>query len=291
MLIGRTGRAHEQDVAPGSTARQTTRFWGNFRWALAYAVAVLWDHQGRIGNGLNFDQGQSRLDRRCWGRGFRWSCSLPFTLATASGLFPAAFLASVGGSISLSGMPRPPVLRRFPTSRTAITSLGPRWQEPVFAAFKEAPATARVPTTKGVRLTRHQRAGTLDTAHGRFVPERSGGGKVVLPAATLRLRHGRRSSRRRRQTHARLLAALHTCEGMEGHRVEANAAIDESRNGSTGSAIMAQLLAAANNSAAKMSHEQFLTWLQDRHEARGYVPRTREEVDASLRAERESWDD
>jgi hypothetical protein len=41
----------------------------------------------------------------------------------------------------------------------------------------------------------------------------------------------------------------------------------------------------------KMSHEEFLTWLRARHEARGHVPRTREEGDAALRAERESWDD
>jgi hypothetical protein len=43
--------------------------------------------------------------------------------------------------------------------------------------------------------------------------------------------------------------------------------------------------------ARKMSHEEFLAWLRERQEARGHVPRTREEVDASLRAERESWDD
>ena len=43
--------------------------------------------------------------------------------------------------------------------------------------------------------------------------------------------------------------------------------------------------------ARKMSHEEFLVWLQQRQDARGHVPRTREEVDADLRAERESWDD
>ena len=41
----------------------------------------------------------------------------------------------------------------------------------------------------------------------------------------------------------------------------------------------------------KMSHEEFLAWLQQRQDARGHVPRTWEEVDADLRAERESWDD
>ena len=43
--------------------------------------------------------------------------------------------------------------------------------------------------------------------------------------------------------------------------------------------------------APKMSHEEFLAWLRERHEARGALPRNREEVNASLRAERESWDD
>jgi hypothetical protein len=43
--------------------------------------------------------------------------------------------------------------------------------------------------------------------------------------------------------------------------------------------------------ARKMTHDEFLAWLQERQEARGHVPPTREDVDASLRAERESWDD
>ncbi len=167
MLIGRTGRGQEEDVAPGSAARQTAKFWEDFVWALAYAVAVLGAHQGRIGNGLGFDRGRSWLDGRCWRRRFRWSCSLPFTLATASGLFSAAFLASLGGSISLTGMPRPPVLGGFSTSGAAIASLWPRRHEPAFTIFKQAPATARVPTTTPAWLTRRQRAGTLKWAHGR----------------------------------------------------------------------------------------------------------------------------
>lgn len=43
--------------------------------------------------------------------------------------------------------------------------------------------------------------------------------------------------------------------------------------------------------ARKMSHEEFLTWLQERQAARGHVPRTRDAVDAAWQAERESWDD
>jgi hypothetical protein len=42
--------------------------------------------------------------------------------------------------------------------------------------------------------------------------------------------------------------------------------------------------------ARKMSHEEFLAWLRERQEARGHVPRSRDEVDAALKAERESWD-
>ena len=97
----------------------------------------------------------------------------------ASGLFSAACLALDAGSIALTGMPRPPALRSFLTSRRAITSLGPSWQKPAFAVFKQAPATARVPTTKAAWLTRHQRAGTLSRAHGRtcsrVVTRREGG--------------------------------------------------------------------------------------------------------------------
>jgi hypothetical protein len=85
----------------------------------------------------------------------------------ASGLFSAAFLALGGGSISLTGMPGPPAIRGFSTSRAAIASLGPGRQEPAFAIFKQAPATARVPTAKTGWLTWRQRAGTLKWAHGR----------------------------------------------------------------------------------------------------------------------------
>jgi len=169
MLIGRTGRGQEENVAPGPTARQTAEFRENFGWALAYAMSVGGSHWCRIGRecGLDFDHREGLLDgRRLW-RGLGKSCWLPLALATALGLFSAAFLAVDGGSISLTGMPGPPVLRSFSTSRAAITSLGPGRQEPAFAVFKEAPATARVPTTKVVRLTRHEREGTLNTAHGR----------------------------------------------------------------------------------------------------------------------------
>jgi hypothetical protein len=166
-LIRRTGRGQEQDVAPRPAARQTARFVVHFGWALAYAVTVGGNNWCRIGCecGLDFDHRQGRLDGRCLGRGLGKSCSPP--LAMALGLLSSAFLALDGGSISLTGMPGPPVCRSFLTSRAAITSLGPRCQEPAFAVFKEAPATARVPTAKAAWLTQRQRAGTLNRAHGR----------------------------------------------------------------------------------------------------------------------------
>jgi hypothetical protein len=52
-----------------------------------------------------------------------------------------------------------------------------------------------------------------------------------------------------------------------------------------------RVIVQAAGAPQKLSHEELLTWLRCRHEARGALPRTREEVDASLRAERESWDD
>jgi hypothetical protein len=167
MLIGRAGRGQEQDVAARSAARQAARFWENLGWALAYVLGACGDNRYRIGNGLDFDRRQGRFDGRRFERWLSESDSLPSTLAMASGLFSATFLALDGSSVGLTGMPGPPALGGFLTSRAAITSLRPRWQEPAFAVFKEAPATARVPTAKVVPLTRHQRAGTLNTAHGR----------------------------------------------------------------------------------------------------------------------------
>jgi hypothetical protein len=124
-----------------------------------------------------------------------------------------------GGSISLTGMPGPPAIRGSSACRAAIASLGPRRQEPAFAIFKKAPTAARVPTEKTGWLTWRQRAGTLKWAHGRTAPERSGGGKVVLLAATLRRRLGRRLSRIWPSTHASLLATPRRWEGMQWHGV------------------------------------------------------------------------
>jgi hypothetical protein len=39
------------------------------------------------------------------------------------------------------------------------------------------------------------------------------------------------------------------------------------------------------------SHKEVITEIRQRQKARGYVPPTREEVDAYIQAERDSWDD
>ena len=40
----------------------------------------------------------------------------------------------------------------------------------------------------------------------------------------------------------------------------------------------------------KLPYTEFMAWLRKRQEERGHVPPTREEVDAYLNAERDSWD-
>src|SRR5207248_317197 len=68
----------------------------------------------------------------------------------------------------------------------------------------------------------------------------------TLPAVTLRRREGGPSSATEWRAHVSLLAVPHPCqEGRQGEE-RAKAAIDRSRTGSTGSARMAQCLAAAD---------------------------------------------
>ena len=162
-----------------------------FRLVLAYAVAIGGNNRWRIGwgCGLNFDHRRGRLDERCLRRGFRKSYSLPLTLATALGLFSSTFLALARGSIRLTGMPGPPASRSFLTARAAVTSLGPRWQEPAFAAFQKAPAAARVPTARAAWLTRRQRGDTQIGPREGLLPSGQAAGSWLLLAATFRRRH------------------------------------------------------------------------------------------------------
>ena len=43
--------------------------------------------------------------------------------------------------------------------------------------------------------------------------------------------------------------------------------------------------------APRQSHEEVITRIRARQKARGHVPPTREEIDAYLQAERDSWGD
>jgi len=169
MLIGRTGRGQEQDVAARSAARQAATLWENFGWALAYARAVGGDIRRRIqpGGCVGLDHRGGRLAGRCLGRWLGQRGLLPRTLATTSGLLSASFLALDGGPVALPGMPVTPVRRSFLASRAAVTSLGPRRQEPAFTTFEQTATAARVPAAKAAWLTRCQRAGKLNRAHGR----------------------------------------------------------------------------------------------------------------------------
>ena len=164
----------------------------------------------------------------------------------ASGLFSAAFHALSGGSISLTGTPGPPTLGGFSTSRAAITSLWPRWHEPAFAIFKQAPATARMPTATVASLTRRQRGHTQVGPREGKLPSGQAAGRWYFPPPLCAddmdaARPG--SGVRHMPAYSQRFTRARGCRGMQ---LKANAAIDGSRNGSTGSAIMVQFLAAAN---------------------------------------------
>jgi len=84
-------------------------------------------------------------------------------------------------------MPGPPVSRSFSTSRAAVTSLGPK-----AAGTSVRSLSGRTGSSKGAngesRLVDPTplHGDTQNRPTGGLAPERSGGGKVVLPAATLR---------------------------------------------------------------------------------------------------------
>ena len=88
---------------------------------------------------------------------------------------------------------------------------------------------------------------TENGPRGGLAPERSGSGKVTLPVAPLRQQLQRRQSATGRHATPRLLARTHACQrGRDRMEEGAKAAIDRSRNGSTGSAKVAHFLTAAD---------------------------------------------
>ena len=58
----------------------------------------------------------------------------------------------------------------------------------------------------------------------------------------------------------------------------------------TGGAVRVVVEVPELAAAPKQTLQEYLAALQVRQAARGHVPRSREEIDADLRAERESWE-
>jgi hypothetical protein len=148
-------------------ARQTGDFFGNFAWALTHGWGG--DIRGRI-------SGQRRLGFDGWwcrvavSRGvvpLGERRSLAVTLTRASGLV-ASVLSAVGGcSIVLPGHPAAPASRGILASRATIAGLGLARQEPAFTPLEQASPAAGMPSAPRRWLTRQQRPGKLETAHGR----------------------------------------------------------------------------------------------------------------------------
>ncbi len=225
MLVWGARRGEERGVAARTVAGQSRGFFGNSGWALALA------------------------GRRCRHRIGTGPSLLP-AAAVASGLVTAALLAVGGGPVALRGVPAAPAACGVPAGGAAVPCLGPPGQEPALTAFEQAPATARVPTTRtghqGGRLTRGRGGWRLHLAHGRdcsrAVGRRGGDAprrRLVAPTRT------ELSSAVERHAQGNVLGP-----GRKGHvetgEKRAKTAISESRRGSTGSARMAHFLAARN---------------------------------------------
>lgn len=52
-----------------------------------------------------------------------------------------------------------------------------------------------------------------------------------------------------------------------------------------------RVIVEVDESTPRMTHEEFLAWLQQRQNVRGHVPLSPDAVAAYLKAERESWGD
>src|SRR5271166_5176439 len=146
-------------------------------------------------------------------------------------------------------MPDSPALCGNLASCAAITSLGPRGQKPAFTTFEQAPAATGVPTAGAGWLTGQQRVGKLETAHGRYcsraVRRREGGTSrrhlALNDSASCRAQPSDTNQ-------SDYLPCITLARDGRIGGARDIVAIDQSRNGSGGSAKMAQFLAAANTS-------------------------------------------
>ena len=247
LLIGGAWCGEEEDVTAGPVARQAGDFFGDFGWALTHGGGG--DVRGWLAGQrwLGVDGGRRRVAGggvvRVGERG-----SLAAALARASGLVAAMVLAVWGRPIALPGHPAAPASRGGLAGRATVTSLGPARQEPTFTPLEQAATAAGVPSARRGWLTRHQCLGKLETAHGRSrsraVRRREGdtSRRPFAPTAWTAV-VGNRTARTLQITCTD--SCLPSQEGWAG-RKGAKAAIDRSRNGSTGSAKVAHFLTAAD---------------------------------------------
>jgi hypothetical protein len=220
---------------------------GDFIWALAHAGVG--DDGSRIDGGGRryFDGGRCRLARGPGMIGLREGGALTGPAAITSGLVASSSSAMAGGAVSPRGQPAAPAASGGLTGGATVAGLGPARQEPALTSLEQAAAAAGMPATGSGRLTRDQGVGRLGTAHGRRcsrVVRRRGGDTSRRPpaptAATTAVDTGATG------TH-QTMGGADTCQGGRDRNEErAKAAIDRSRSGSTGSAIVAHFLTAAD---------------------------------------------
>ena len=148
------------------------------------------------------------------------------------------------GFVVLTGMPASPAPCGLLAVRAAIICLWPVRQVPAFEAFEEAAATAGVLATGAGWSTRGQCERKPRIAHRRDdsrAVRRRGGGTSLSHFTAAKLD-------RRRSIGAHISACVQGSSRAKDELTgwqRAKAAVDRSRNGSTGSAIMAHGLGAA----------------------------------------------
>jgi hypothetical protein len=225
--------------------RAVVRF-GDFGRALAHARVG--DAGCRIDGGgrLSLDDGRCRLARRPGRIGLREGGSLAGAAAMASGLVAAVLSTVAGGAIASGGEPAAPAACGGLTGGATVAGLGPARQEPSLASLEQATAAAGMPATGSGRLTRDQGVVRLVTAHGRRcsrVVRRRGGDasrRPFAPTTATAVDTGVSDT-------GQIMAGADACQGGRDRDEErAKTAIGGSRSGSTGSAIMAHFLAAAD---------------------------------------------
>ena len=161
-------------VAAGSIARATGTFFRHGVWALALGLG--------LGLGLRGD-----------------GLSLTLSLAIALALVASSLLAVVTGTITLGGPPAAPPTGLLLAVGGTVASLGPSGDEPAFAVLDQAaPAAMRTPADAQESLTRREKVGIVEGAHGRECTPRvkSRGEGAIFPPRRIRCRRSGSGKRR-----------------------------------------------------------------------------------------------